>query len=345
MIHRENIQEWLLMYADNELSAEEKKAVESYLQANPDLQHELQALLELRFIPEIIQNKKLLQALYVPLTYLSDKDIAELLDYADGETGAETKSLIEQKITTESVWNDYYSSIIKTKSQPALNIVFPDKNSLYQKPRIFKLDLAAMLRAVAIIILMLAAGVWIAMQFKKEKTIVRDNKQQIVLPKENNQVGNKEIITLKESNNQIIANKEVTETANKKGKYESDVPAAGNHFETNMLTANIPVKKKEEVQIKDEEVPLQEEVWSRPEETIEITNNITQLHTIQTLVHTNTVDDKHEPVYFISTSEPIEYQNGAERIIKQAKRTFIRRLKHTIGEEPIRISIFQINHK
>ena len=35
--------------------------------------------------------------------------------------------------------------------------------------------------------------------------------------------------------------------------------------------------KKEGVQIKNEESPLQEEIWSRPEETIEITNNITQV--------------------------------------------------------------------
>ncbi len=345
MIHRENIQEWLLLYADNELSADEMKAVESYLYANPDLQHELETLLELRLTPDEVKSKKLLQSLYIPIANLSDEDISHLLDYADEEADTETKSLIKQKIETDSGWDDYYISLIKTKHRPALEIVFPDKTRLYQKTPIFKFSSGKILRAAAIIILMITTGVWIALQFKREKTIVRENKLQIVLPKENNQVGNKEIITLKESNNQIIANKEVTENANKKGKYESDVPAAGNHFETNMLTANIPVKKKEGVQIKNEESPLQEEIWSRPEETIEITNNITQLHTIQTLVHTNTVDDKQEPVYFISTSEPIEYQNGAERIIKQAKRTFIRRLKHTIGEEPIRISIIQINHK
>ena len=345
MIHRENIQEWLLLYADNELSADEMKAVESYLHTNPDLQHELETLLELRLIPDEVKSKKLLQSLYIPIANLSDEEISQLIDYADEEADANTKSFIKQKIETDSGWDDYYMSLIKTKHRPELNIVFPDKTILYRKTRVLKLGVAKILRAAAIIILMIATGVWIGIQFKKEKTIVRKNNPQLELPKEQTQPDPKEVVSFKESNNKTIADEGVSDKTNKKGINTSHLSAAGNNPVRNVLLVKNPAETKEDLQIKENNASVQEELWSSPEETIEAVNNPIYLNSLHTSVNSNVAENKQEPVYFISTSESIEYPNGAERIIRQAKRTFIRRLKHTIGEEPIRISIIQINHK
>jgi hypothetical protein len=345
MIHRENIQEWLLLYADNELSADEMKAVESYLYANPDLQHELETLLELRLTPDEVKSKKLLQSLYIPIANLSDEEISHLLDYADEEADTETKSLIKQKIETDSGWDDYYISLIKTKHRPALEIVFPDKTRLYQKTPIFKFSSGKILRAAAIIILMITTGVWIALQFKREKTIVRENKPQIELLKDKNQPDKNEIATFKETNKNIRPNNEVINLTNKKERYASNIASIGNPPNRNEILANNVTETKEELQTKENNTFVKEELSGSSAETIEAVNNPIYLNSLHTSVNSNVAENKQEPVYFISTSESTEYTNGAERIIRQAKRTFIRRLKHTIGEEPIRISIIQINHK
>ena len=345
MIHRENIQEWLLLYADNELSADEMKAVESYLHTNPDLQHELETLLELRLIPDEVKSKKLLQSLYIPIANLSDEEISQLIDYADEEADANTKSFIKQKTETDSGWDDYYMSLIKTKHRPALEIVFPDKTRLYQKTPIFKFSSGKILRAAAIIILMITSGVWIAIQFKKEKTIVRENKPQIELLKDKNQPDNNEIVTFKETNKNIRPNNEVINLTNKKERYASNIASIGNPPNRNEILANNVTETKEELQTKENNTFVMEELSGSSAETIEAVNNPIYLNSLHTSVNSNVAENKQEPVYFISTSESTEYTNGAERIIRQAKRTFIRRLKHTIGEEPIRISIIQINHK
>lgn len=345
MIHRENIQEWLLLYADNELSEVEREAVESFLHSNPDLRQELETLLELRFMPDQVQSKKLLQSLYVPIDGLTDEEISQLLDYSDEEADANTKSFIKQKIEEDSGWHDYYISLIQAKHRPPLEIVFPDKRRLYQKTSVFRLSAGTILRAAAILLLILASGIWIGMQFKKEKTIVREYKPKITLPKDRNQSDNNEIVTFKESNENIKTDKEFTDRTDKKEIFVTHIPVSENTSKDKVMLANNTAEAKEDLQIEDNNTSVQEEIWSRPEETIEAENNTIHLSSLQTSGNENIITDKQEPVYFISTSESTEYTNRAERVIRQAKRTFIRRLKHTIGEEPIRISIIQIKHK
>ena len=44
MITRENYQEFFLLYIDNELSAADARAVEEWVEANPDLEEEWESL-------------------------------------------------------------------------------------------------------------------------------------------------------------------------------------------------------------------------------------------------------------------------------------------------------------
>ena len=51
-INRNNYEEFFLLYADNELDAETKLAVENFVQQNTDLAVELEMLLKTKSAPE-----------------------------------------------------------------------------------------------------------------------------------------------------------------------------------------------------------------------------------------------------------------------------------------------------
>ena len=54
-INRHNYETFFLLYADNELSASERKAVELFVQENADLETELHSILETKLPEEIIK--------------------------------------------------------------------------------------------------------------------------------------------------------------------------------------------------------------------------------------------------------------------------------------------------
>ena len=63
MITRNNYEEYFMLYADNELSVAEKKAVETFVIQNPDLQNELLMVQQTILKPDnnlIFENKSLL---------------------------------------------------------------------------------------------------------------------------------------------------------------------------------------------------------------------------------------------------------------------------------------------
>src|SRR4029079_16297052 len=59
-IDRHNYEEYFLLYIDNELSVDQKKQVELFVQENPDLEEELVMLKQSRLIPDnsIVFDKK-----------------------------------------------------------------------------------------------------------------------------------------------------------------------------------------------------------------------------------------------------------------------------------------------
>src|SRR6476620_3601624 len=62
-INRQSYEEYFLLYADGELNESEKKAVEEFIDQNPDLAGELSIIQETVFTPDsriIFENKELL---------------------------------------------------------------------------------------------------------------------------------------------------------------------------------------------------------------------------------------------------------------------------------------------
>ncbi|HMK05454.1 MAG TPA: hypothetical protein VK489_14735 [Ferruginibacter sp.] len=128
-INRNNYEEFFLLYVDNELSAAERKAVDVFVQENPDLQGELlslqQAVLK---ADDIVLEKKDWLFMDEAIPALQEN----LLLYADDELPASDKKTIEALLATDKAAREEWNILRQTKLEADTAIVFADKRSLYR---------------------------------------------------------------------------------------------------------------------------------------------------------------------------------------------------------------------
>jgi hypothetical protein len=129
-INRHNYEEFFLLYVDNELSATERKAVDVFVQENPDLQIELTLLQDTVVkADDIVLDKK--DWLYM------EEDISalqeNLLLYADGELSEADKKTVESVLATDKSAQKEWAVLQQIKLHPDMDVVFADKQSLYRK--------------------------------------------------------------------------------------------------------------------------------------------------------------------------------------------------------------------
>jgi len=133
MITRDNYQEFFLLYVDNELSATERQAVESWVTANPDLQEEWETLLLCRVHPEerlIFPDKSIL--LRQTDGVIGERNYMDyFLSYIDGELDDKNRDRMELFLQTHPSKQIQLEQLRLTVSIPDKTIVFPGKESLY----------------------------------------------------------------------------------------------------------------------------------------------------------------------------------------------------------------------
>lgn len=129
-INRHNYETYFLLYVDNELSATERKAVDVFVQENPDLQMEL-TLLQQTVVnaDDTVLDKK--DRLYIEedITALQEN----LLLYADDELTGTDKKTIEALLVKDKQAQTEWAVLQKTILEPDMRVVFADKRSLYRK--------------------------------------------------------------------------------------------------------------------------------------------------------------------------------------------------------------------
>lgn len=149
-INRHNYETFFLLYADNELSAEERKIVEDFVKENPDLEPELESIME-TILP--------LETVVFPATGTLYKDeIAfdqlqeDLLMHLDDELDEISKKEVEHKIKTDKQVEKEWKLWQQTKLDSRDRIVFSDKQRLYRNEkrgvvqmRIYRMAAAAVL--------------------------------------------------------------------------------------------------------------------------------------------------------------------------------------------------------
>jgi hypothetical protein len=123
-INRHNYEEFFILYADNELSSEDRRMVDEFVLANPDLKDELDIYRNSILTPDTSLNFENKDSL---LRY--DESI---ISYIDNELPVDEKMQLEKLINGSPRLQQELSLYRQTKLQPDTEIVFENKSVLYR---------------------------------------------------------------------------------------------------------------------------------------------------------------------------------------------------------------------
>lgn len=128
-IGRHNYEEFFLLYADNELNAAERKAVQVFVAQNPDLEAELRMLLQTILPADDLSFDNKTALLKEEISPLQQ----QLLLYTDEELPAAEKLQVEQLIASNTAAAAEAALLQRTKLQPDMAVVYANKKELYRK--------------------------------------------------------------------------------------------------------------------------------------------------------------------------------------------------------------------
>lgn len=237
-INRNNYEEYFLLYADNELDAETKLAVENFVQQNTDLAIELDMLLQTKSLPEeiVFNDKDLL--LRTEGTSINESNYQEyFLLYIDNELSAAKREEVETYVLQHPKFQNEFTTLKQAVLAPEI-VSYGDKKDLYrtEKRRVIYLR-SWRFAAAAIFIGVCAVGFWLMEKPKQIHSVaitqsaeIKSKESGIIKPVDTTQ---QQIIN--EQN--TVAQQILPSTQNKIEKQESVikkkiVPAAVKHEET-----------------------------------------------------------------------------------------------------------------
>jgi CRISPR/Cas system endoribonuclease Cas6 (RAMP superfamily) len=132
-INRHNYETYFLLYADNELSASEKKIVDEFVQSNPDLEEELVLLLQ-TILQKVEMPLKDKTALHKNETLSADV-LEQLLLHLDNELAEPKKAAILALLSSSPVVSREWSLLQSTRLFSESHLVFEEKQSLYRRQK------------------------------------------------------------------------------------------------------------------------------------------------------------------------------------------------------------------
>ncbi len=159
-INRHNYEEFFIQYMDNELSKEQRREVEDFVQLHPDLKEELELLQQFKFTPDthIVYNGKeelMKMGGQAPVSLTNYEEW--FVQYIDEELTPEQKLSVEQFVAAHPTLQQELNLLQQTKLQPE-EIVFADKASLYRHEEKVRVVYFNWKRVAAAVILLLGIG-------------------------------------------------------------------------------------------------------------------------------------------------------------------------------------------
>ena len=198
-INRYNYEEYFLLYVDNELSATERKQVETFVAENPDLEEELMMLKQSLLKPDaslVLEDKSsLFKSEKHSLINLENYETFFLL-YVDEELSSQERRAVELFASQHPAQQQELEILLQTRVTPDAAIVFSEKELLYRKVGSEKVIVFKAWRIVAVAaMLILAIGIWLSSVTNKQSHIaktdgqvIKEEKNEKVAPESNDPV-------------------------------------------------------------------------------------------------------------------------------------------------------------
>ena len=270
LINRNNYETFFLLYADDELPADERKAVEVFVNENEDLKRELQMLLSAVLpVEEIVFTDK--SFLYKNIVF-NEMLQEKLLLKIDNELCSSDVDAVNNMIATDEKVLNEYNSLLAAKLNPAHKIVFKEKHLLYKKER----DNVIVLRMIrwAAAAILIGSGLFFGVKFFTKKAAV--DSSVAINTTDKIKTGNTKSMPVITNNDQ---NSNVEKTVLQSLKKES----IKNTGEQNIAHANEPDNKKaddkivKKEKVTDNNVVVKEEVLAinKNSEKVQPATNIT----------------------------------------------------------------------
>lgn len=161
-INRYNYEEYFLLYTDNELSAQERAAVEEFAAGQPDLQEELNQLQQYKIVPEkmIFTGKNnLIKHTGNPFIHTNNYEDCFLL-YADNELNEQQRIWVEEFVRNHAELQPAFALINKAVLVPDNSISFPEKELLYRYENNKVIPFAWWKLAAAAAVVLIAGVLW-----------------------------------------------------------------------------------------------------------------------------------------------------------------------------------------
>ncbi len=239
-INRDNYEQFFLLYVDNELSADERNAVDLFLAENADLRGEFQMLSETTLPAEEISfgfKNSLLK---------KENEIEPVLEnmllLLDNQLDSSAAASLKKNIAADASLKNEWEVLQQTKLNPAEKIVFEEKKLLYRHSagRVVSMGFRRFAVAAAII----GAGLFIVLTITNKG----NDHQDVASVNTNTEKvsGNKIAVTIKPD--VILKEEKVTTTINK----ANDVPSEINSPVEKQNRANVSPKKVEKKSIRNE---------------------------------------------------------------------------------------------
>ncbi|MCU7552056.1 hypothetical protein OCK74_23245 [Chitinophagaceae bacterium LB-8] len=245
VITRSNYEEYLLLYVDDELTAEEKTAIDQFLLLNPDLQQELEILMQTKLPLEWLPvNEK--ETLLSGSMQAKESEEALLL-YVDNELNGKEKKQIEETLEKDTAYRLQYELLLKTKSDASKKVVCPFKEELYRREE--RKIPVLWWRIAAVVLLVVGMGTLI-MTYQKQQPgeMANSPSRPQSMPSVNNTGAGQQMTTqpvdeiVMEKNNRQATPSETDGIPVKTGKEKISVVAMTKRIEKEAKNINAPVK-------------------------------------------------------------------------------------------------------
>ena len=325
-INRNNYETIFLLYVDGELSAEQRKTVELFVKENPDLQAELDILMQTKLpVDEIYFNNKeaLLKNNYSSIQ--ADNYEEQFLLYVDNELSLNERNEVEKFVLQHPELQEVFTVLKQTQLEKE-EIIFADKSVLYRKESEPVIYLNWQRLAIAAVFMGLSNLLWNIVPSENIKTVAENrqqNNETIEIKKLNPGKGNVLPATTIH-NQQVIA---IRQSYNKQENKERNVINDNNTVAQNIISTNNDQSNKDvavnTIRIPSDKIINVKPVSNSSNNTTPVSDNVEHFNIIQPTVYKELdIDEDDKNNIYIGNMEI--NKNKLRGLIKKAGHLFNR---------------------